>query len=40
MKYVANWKTEKPKCIQLIKEGHDFYNLEGSDNIILFYTNR
>jgi len=24
----------------LIKEGHDFYNLEGSDNIILFYTNR
>jgi aspartokinase/homoserine dehydrogenase 1 len=24
----------------LVKEGHDFYNLEGSDNIILFYTNR
>ena len=23
-----------------IDENHDFYNLEGSDNIILFYTNR
>ena len=23
-----------------IDENHDFYNLEGRDNIILFYTNR
>ena len=41
MKYVAELKNGKAKVgIQLIKEGHDFYNLEGSDNIILFYTNR
>ena len=23
-----------------ILEDHDFYNLKGSDNIVLFYTNR
>ena len=23
-----------------IKKGHNFYKLDGSDNIILFYTNR
>ena len=41
MKYVAQLENGKAKVgIQLIKEGHDFYNLEGSDNIILFYTNR
>jgi aspartokinase/homoserine dehydrogenase 1 len=41
MKYVAQLENSKAKVgIQLVKEGHDFYNLEGSDNIILFYTNR
>lgn len=41
MKYVAQLENGKAQVgIQLVKEGHDFYNLEGSDNIILFYTNR
>ena len=41
MKYVAQLENGKAKVgIELIKEGHDFYNLEGSDNIILFFTNR
>ena len=41
MKYVAQLENAKAKVgIELIKEKHDFYNLEGSDNIILFYTNR
>ena len=41
MKYVAQLEDGKAKVgIQFIKEGHDFYNLEGSDNIILFFTNR
>ena len=41
MKYVAQLENGKAKVgIQLVKAGHDFYNLEGSDNIILFYTNR
>ena len=26
--------------LKQIDSNHDFYNLEGSDNIILFYTNR
>ena len=26
--------------IKYIPKGHDFYNLEGSDNIVLFYTER
>ena len=26
--------------LQEIESSHDFYNLEGSDNIILFYTSR
>ena len=41
MKYVAQLENGKAQVgIQLVKEDHDFYNLEGSDNIILFYTNR
>ena len=41
MKYVAQLENTKAKVgIQLVNEGHSFYNLEGSDNIILFYTNR
>ena len=26
--------------LQEIPEGHPFYNLEGSDNIVMFYTQR
>ena len=41
LKYVAQLENGKAKVgLQEIPEGHDFYNLEGSDNIILFYTNR
>ena len=41
LKYVAQLEGGKAKVgVQQVKEGHDFYNLEGSDNIILFYTNR
>jgi aspartokinase/homoserine dehydrogenase 1 len=41
LKYVAQLENGIAKVgLQEIPEGHDFYNLEGSDNIILFYTNR
>lgn len=41
LKYVAQLENGAAKVgLQEIPEGHDFYNLEGSDNIILFYTNR
>lgn len=41
LKYVAQLKGGNAKVgVQQVKEGHNFYNLEGSDNIILFYTNR
>ena len=41
LKYVAQLKAGKASVgIQEIDPLHDFYNLEGSDNIILFYTNR
>ena len=41
LKYVAQLKNGKAKVgLQEIAIGHDFYELEGSDNIILFYTNR
>ena len=41
LKYVAQLENGVAKVgLQEIPEGHDFYNLEGSDNIILFYTNR
>ncbi|MEM9001404.1 MAG: bifunctional aspartate kinase/homoserine dehydrogenase I [Bacteroidota bacterium] len=41
LKYVAEFENEKAKVgLQHIAEGHDFYNLEGSDNIVLFYTER
>jgi aspartokinase/homoserine dehydrogenase 1 len=40
LKYVAQLENGIAKVgLQEIPEGHDFYNLEGSDNIILFYTN-
>ena len=41
LKYVAQLENGKASVgLQHIPKGHDFYNLEGSDNIILFYTNR
>ncbi|MEO1486101.1 MAG: bifunctional aspartate kinase/homoserine dehydrogenase I [Bacteroidota bacterium] len=41
LKYVAQFDDGKASVgLQHIPEGHDFYNLEGSDNIVLFYTER
>ncbi|UII80150.1 bifunctional aspartate kinase/homoserine dehydrogenase I [Flagellimonas sp. CMM7] len=41
LKYVAQFENGKAKVgLQKIPKGHDFYNLEGSDNIVLFYTER
>ncbi|NJB35147.1 bifunctional aspartate kinase/homoserine dehydrogenase I [Croceivirga sp. JEA036] len=41
LKYVAQFEDGKAKVgLQEIPQGHDFYNLEGSDNIVLFYTER
>lgn len=41
LKYVAQFVDGKASVgLQNIPKGHDFYNLEGSDNIVLFYTER
>jgi aspartokinase/homoserine dehydrogenase 1 len=41
LKYVAQFQDGKASVgLQEILKGHDFYNLEGSDNIVLFYTER
>ena len=41
LKYVAQLENNQASVgLQEIPQGHDFYNLEGSDNIILFYTDR
>ena len=41
LKYVARFEDGKASVgLQEIPKGHDFYNLEGSDNIVLFYTER
>lgn len=41
LKYVARLEGGKAKVgLQEIPKGHDFYHLEGSDNIVLFYTQR
>jgi aspartokinase/homoserine dehydrogenase 1 len=41
LKYVAQLEGGKANVgLHEIDPNHDFYNLEGSDNIILFYTNR
>lgn len=41
LKYVAQFEDGKASVgLQQIEKGHDFYNLEGSDNIVLFYTER
>ena len=41
LKYVAEFKDGKAKVgLREIPEGHPFYNLEGKDNIVMFYTQR
>ncbi len=41
LKYVAQYEDGKASVgLEHIPKGHDFYNLEGSDNIVLFYTER
>ncbi|TLP81864.1 bifunctional aspartate kinase/homoserine dehydrogenase I [Maribacter sp. ACAM166] len=41
LKYVAQFDEGKASVgLQEIPKGHDFYTLEGSDNIVLFYTER
>ena len=41
LKYVAEFKNGKAKTgLREIPEGHPFYNLEGKDNIVMFYTER
>ncbi|MFY0630173.1 MAG: bifunctional aspartate kinase/homoserine dehydrogenase I [Flavobacteriaceae bacterium] len=41
LKYVAEFTDGKANVgLQHIAPEHPFYNLEGSDNIVLFYTNR
>lgn len=41
LKYIAELVNGKARVgLQEVAPDHDFYNLEGSDNIILFYTNR
>ena len=39
MKYVASFEKGKAKVgLQYVDKQHPFYNLEGKDNIVLFYT--
>ncbi|MDO6492190.1 MULTISPECIES: bifunctional aspartate kinase/homoserine dehydrogenase I [unclassified Cellulophaga] len=41
LKYVAQFEDGKASVgLQHIPKEHDFYNLEGSDNIVLFFTER
>ncbi len=41
LKYVAQYEEGKASVgLQHIPSDHPFYNLEGSDNIVLFYTDR
>lgn len=41
LKYVAELHNGKAKVgLKEIPEGHPFYNLEGKDNIVMFYTER
>ena len=41
LKYVAEFKDGKANVgLQEIDSSHSFYDLEGSDNIVLFYTDR
>ena len=41
LKYVAELNNGKAQVgLKEIPEGHPFYNLEGKDNIVMFYTER
>ena len=41
LKYVAELNNNKAKVsLKCVDTNHPFYNLEGSDNIVLFYTSR
>ena len=41
LKYVANYENGLASVgLNEIEKNHDFFNIEGSDNIILFYTDR
>ena len=41
IKYVAEFNNGKANVgLKLISKEHAFYNLDGSDNIVLFYTDR
>jgi aspartokinase/homoserine dehydrogenase 1 len=41
LKYVAEYKKGKAKVgLKEIPKEHPFYNLEGKDNIVMFYTER
>lgn len=41
LKFVAEFNDGKAKVgLQEIPQGHPFYNLEGKDNIVMFYTQR
>lgn len=41
LKYVAEFNNGKASvALEEIPESHDFYHLKGSDNIVLFYTDR
>lgn len=41
LKYVAQFENGKASVgLQLIPKDHPFYNLEGKDNIVLFFTDR
>jgi aspartokinase/homoserine dehydrogenase 1 len=41
LKYVAKFQNGKASVgLEEIPEGHPFYNLEGKDNIVMFYTDR
>jgi aspartokinase/homoserine dehydrogenase 1 len=41
LKYVAEFNEGKARVgLEAVEEGHDFYHLRGSDNIVLFHTDR
>ena len=41
LKYVAELDNGKANVgLQAVPQGHPFYNLEGKDNIVLFFTDR
>jgi aspartokinase/homoserine dehydrogenase 1 len=41
LKYVAQFNQGKANvALKEIPQGHPFYNLEGKDNIVMFYSQR